>query len=236
MDRSFPRPDGPDTPELDDDVVEALLARDPAAGAQHPELADLLADVRVAYQGHLPRVHEPLAALVADGVDHPSARSTDMSLSAPGRIARFALAVVVTALMSGGLALAGALDGPPDETASDTTDSTVDTTVPETTVPDTTVPETTVPEEPEEDEETEYRNHGQEVSDFARTTELEGCEKGRAISELASGKDLSHRPPCGEGDDDEPEVDDDEESDEVTAERSGGGPGAHGKGHGRGRP
>jgi hypothetical protein len=36
-------------------------------------------------------------------------------------------------------------------------------------------------------------NHGQTVSDFAHTTELEGCEKGQAISDLASSKAEEHR-------------------------------------------
>ncbi len=36
-------------------------------------------------------------------------------------------------------------------------------------------------------------NHGQMVSDFAHTTELEGCEKGQAISDLASSKADEHR-------------------------------------------
>ena len=230
MDRSPHSPDGSDTPELDDALADGILAGDPDAVARHPELADLLADVRVAYRSGAPRVRDPLAALLSPHTLDPAPRST-MSLSAPRRVARFALAVVVTAIASGGLALAGALPGTlSEDTSSEPTETTVDTTTPDTTTPDTTVPE---PEESEE--ESEYKNHGQEVSEFARTTELEGCEKGRAVSELASGKDLSHRPPCGTTDDEDEDLDDDEDDEDdedveaESSEGSSGGPGNRGK-------
>lgn len=51
-------------------------------------------------------------------------------------------------------------------------------------------------------------NHGQTVSDFARSTELMGCEKGHAISAVARGADPSDPQsspfyrPCHEGGDD----------------------------------
>jgi hypothetical protein len=51
-------------------------------------------------------------------------------------------------------------------------------------------------DESSEDSSTEsatVENHGQTVSDFAHTTELEGCEKGQAISDLASSKAAEHR-------------------------------------------
>ena len=56
-----------------------------------------------------------------------------------------------------------------------------------------------------EGEDTEHRNHGQMISEFATSTELEGCEKGQAISELASSK---------HDDEDQDESDDAEEEDE----------------------
>jgi hypothetical protein len=54
----------------------------------------------------------------------------------------------------------------------------------------------------------DIENHGQTVSDFAHATELEGCEKGQAISDLASSKAEEHRQnpdtghdPCDHADD-----------------------------------
>jgi hypothetical protein len=44
-----------------------------------------------------------------------------------------------------------------------------------------------------DDGSSDVENHGQTVSDFAHTTELEGCEKGQAISDLASSKADEHR-------------------------------------------
>jgi hypothetical protein len=216
MDRAPHLPDEPDLPELDDAAVEGLLAGDGAAASSHPELADLLADVRVAYCTAPPRVGDPLAARLGPSAPDPVARSADMSLSAPRRLARFALAVVVTAIASGGLALAGALPAPLSEDSDETTETTVETTVPDTT-DDTTAPEPDA-EEPEADEESEYRNHGEEVSDFARNTDLEGCEKGRAVSELASGKDLSHRPPCASDEDESDDPADADEADDTDAD------------------
>jgi len=68
-------------------------------------------------------------------------------------------------------------------------------------------------------------NHGGEVSDFVHTTELEGCEKGQAVSELASGNAADHRnnterdhDPCqhGEGEDAASGAVDDTDTDEVA--------------------
>lgn len=74
-------------------------------------------------------------------------------------------------------------------------------------------------EEGDEDN-TKVENHGQTVSEFARTTDLEGCEKGQAISEVASSKAAEKRKnadrdhdPCDEVEDDgdaDPGVDSDE--------------------------
>ena len=76
-------------------------------------------------------------------------------------------------------------------------------------------------------------NHGQTVSEFAKTTELEGCEKGQAIAELASSKAAERRQnpdrdqdPCkgGSGDVEAP---DDEAPSEGDAAQPGPGPPAH---------
>jgi hypothetical protein len=70
-------------------------------------------------------------------------------------------------------------------------------------------------------------NHGGEVSDFVHTTELEGCEKGQAVSELASGNAADHRnnterddDPCqhGEGEDAASGAVDDTDTDELADE------------------
>ena len=48
-------------------------------------------------------------------------------------------------------------------------------------------------DESSDDSSTDEQNHGQIVSEFAHTTELEGCEKGQAISDLASSNAADHR-------------------------------------------
>lgn len=82
-------------------------------------------------------------------------------------------------------------------------------------------------------------NHGQTVSEFAKTTELEGCEKGQAIAELASSKAAERRQnpdrdkdPCkaGSGDvkpPDDVEPPDDEATSGGDAAQAGPGPPAH---------
>jgi len=69
-------------------------------------------------------------------------------------------------------------------------------------------------------------NHGQIVSEFAHTTELEGCEKGQAISDLASSNATDHRQnpekehdPCNHGDE---SGDDSAEAPEVEAPEASG--------------
>ena len=109
-----------------------------------------------------------------------------------------------------------------------------------------------------EADEEEYDNHGQQVSEFARTTELEGCEKGQAISALASSKADEKRQnedkedsPCKsdevddeeetrsldddeDHDDEDEEDDEDEDDDHDDDEDEEDGPG-NGKGRGQGR-
>lgn len=62
-------------------------------------------------------------------------------------------------------------------------------------------------------------NHGQVVSEFARSTDLEGCEKGRAISELARSKS---DPDSDDQDSDDPDSDDpDSDSDDTLSDEEG---------------
>jgi len=75
--------------------------------------------------------------------------------------------------------------------------------------------------EPEvEPEVEEPKNHGQEVSEFAQTTELEGCEKGQAIAAKAS-KNKSEgddKDPCNKDDGEEGDSEGEDEPAEAVAE------------------
>jgi hypothetical protein len=81
-------------------------------------------------------------------------------------------------------------------------------------------------DEPVDDAETDTEtggdageNHGQIVSEFAHTTELEGCERGQAIAELASGGRSNRQAPldnCAKSDDDDPSAESDEEDDDPS--------------------
>jgi len=83
-------------------------------------------------------------------------------------------------------------------------------------------------EESSENSSADEPTHGEIVSEFARTTELEGCEKGQAISELASSNAADHRQnpekdndPCDHEDeaaDDSGDDGDESTGDEVEAE------------------
>jgi len=63
----------------------------------------------------------------------------------------------------------------------------------------------------EDGDEEEPKNHGAVVSEFAKTTDLEGCEKGQAISELARSK-------AKKKDADDADGDDEAEAEEVVEE------------------
>ena len=69
-------------------------------------------------------------------------------------------------------------------------------------------------------DEGEDASHGSVVSEFVATTELEGCERGQAIAEVASSQAADHRQngepsndPCA---DDEVEVDVIDEADDAN--------------------
>ena len=68
----------------------------------------------------------------------------------------------------------------------------------------------------------EPKNHGAVVSDFAKNTELEGCEKGQAIAALAKSKDKKNDDGEDESDDDTDEVstsDEDADAEEEVASK-----------------
>ena len=83
-------------------------------------------------------------------------------------------------------------------------------------------------------------NHGQTVSDFVKSTELEGCEKGQAVSEVASANASDHRKnperehdPCLKADKGQVESDeaatDDGEDEDLDADNGANGRGDTGK-------
>jgi len=168
---------------------------------EHPTLADLLGDARVAYGVRPPRVGPALAEFF-HAAPTPLRRK-------PMRRALAQLAAATTAVVAatGGLAIAGALPGSVQELVSGndagdgvpleltdgstTTSFDVETT---TTVADGAP--TTVPADPSDREHPD--NHGAEVSEVARDRSLHGCEHGRAVSEVASGK-VNDKPCPGTG-------------------------------------
>lgn len=89
----------------------------------------------------------------------------------------------------------------PTTTTTSTTSTTTSTTLP-------------VDDETEADDEAEM-NHGQIVSTFAHETELEGCERGQAIAELASEGRANRQVPtdnCAKADDEAAEDEAEEEA------------------------
>ena len=80
----------------------------------------------------------------------------------------------------------------------------------------------------EDDAADDGSNHGEEVSDFATTTDLEGCERGQAIAEIASSNADEHRQNpdsddgCDEADPDEDGEDDKDDKDDKDDNGGGG--------------
>lgn len=71
--------------------------------------------------------------------------------------------------------------------------------------------ETDLPENEDADDENEDEtaNHGSVVSEFARTTELEGCERGQAVAELARSKPKKNESDTTDGETDGDDTEDD---------------------------
>jgi hypothetical protein len=188
-----------DPRELDDEATEALVS---GRGRDlDPELHELLASLHSSYTNQLPAVAPALAAIIDDPGVLASARRQLTSrpwLENAGR--RFVAAAAVAFGLASGLAVADALPGPvqnamakvgigdekksahagkpvgdPDSTTTpseDQVDGSSTTTLPGATT--TTAPTPA--------------NHGSEVSGVARDKQLQGCEHGRAVSGVASGK------------------------------------------------
>src|SRR5690606_357112 len=136
--------------DFDDDATEALLG---GSGRDlDPELADLLADVRVAYASNPPVVGAELAALM--GTTPPAAGLAHRRSHMRSRLAaKFAAATVAVVAATSGLAIAGALPAPvqdvlsfgtsdagsnSDDTGAPADDATTTTTVDDDTTTTTT--------------------------------------------------------------------------------------------------
>jgi len=191
--------------DFDDAATEALLAgsgRDVA-----PELADLVADVRVAFTSSPPPAGPALAAFLtaANAVPGPTSRRFDRMMKST-MIAKIGAATAAVVAATGGLAMASALPAPMQDAVSHLgvgapahhshAQSTVDVSPADTETTTsvdptaTTEPElepTTVPGDTPSTTVESGDNHGDAVSSVAHDDNNDGCEHGRAVSNVASG-------------------------------------------------
>lgn len=177
-----------------------------------PALADLIGAVRRTYGANTPEPSAALRALFEGGPER--FRSSTMRRT----LVQLVAATGVLLLATGGLAAAGALPGVVqdavsgaagtvgvdlpggddepalgDETTSTTGESTTTSTTAESTAPTS--------EEDEDGDGDRPDNHGAVVSAVAQDESLHGCEHGRAVSSVASGK-VNDKPcpdPDGDG-------------------------------------
>ncbi|GIU90478.1 MAG: hypothetical protein KatS3mg010_1577 [Acidimicrobiia bacterium] len=177
-----------------------------------PALADLIGAVRRTYGGDAPEPSAALRELFEGGPEH--VRSSTMRRT----LVQLVAATGVLLLATGGLAAAGALPGvvqdavssaagtvgvdlpgggdepaPGDGTTSTTAESTTTSTTAESTTPTSG--------EGEDGDDDRPENHGAVVSEVARDKSLHGCEHGRAVSSVASGKVKDTPCPGSDGDD-----------------------------------
>lgn len=186
--------------DLTDAAIEALIDGQPTPGTPGV-MADLVTELRVEYLA-TPEVQASpaLAAFMAvvDLTDTPQAehlgptRRTKMISGISAFVAtttgKILLGTAVAAASIGGGQAARLIDVPglPDASPAiavveiETVDPAVADT--ETTEADAVV---------EADD--SAVSHGQQVSDFVHTTDLEGCEKGQATAAIASSKASDHR-------------------------------------------
>jgi hypothetical protein len=176
-----------------------------------PALADLIGAVRRTYGAGAPEPSAALRELFEGGPER--VRSTTMRRT----LVQLVAATGVLLLATGGLAAAGALPGvvqdavsgaagtvgvdlpgggdepaPGDETTSTTAESATTSTTAASTTPTSG--------EGEDGDDDRPDNHGAVVSEVARDETLRGCEHGRAVSSVASGKVKDK--PCPGSDDD----------------------------------
>jgi hypothetical protein len=253
-------------------------APDPA-DAVDPEVARHLAQVRAACLSEPLEVRPELAQLLAGSappvpVARRSARVKTMLA------AKLAAAVAAALAATGGLAVASALPAPVQSAVSDVADhlgvslpsaddpapqvaddaGTPSTTEPTDTTdptevtdpPATTTPSTEAPVHDPEGNDAPAANHGAEVSAVAHDDSNQGCEHGRAVSAVASGRVNDKPCPTHEPGTDQPDTTSPTSSpaaahDEAHADAghgnannhdndnaNGNGSQGHGHGHGRG--
>jgi len=175
-----------------------------------PALADLIGTVRRTYAAEAPEPSAALRALFEGGPERSGGSTMRRTL------VQLVAATGVLLLATGGLAAAGVLpggvqdavsraagtfgvdlpDGDDEPAPGDDTTTTTD----ESTTTSTTTGSTT-PRSADDEDDARPRNHGAVVSEVARDEHLHGCEHGRAVSSVASGKVKDEPCPGPDGDD-----------------------------------
>jgi hypothetical protein len=180
--------------EFEDDAAEALLSGR-GAGVD-PSVAGLLDDVRGTFDRGAPAVGLELSAFLRDDLTRVRARSR------VGFAAKAAAIVAAALATTGGLAVAGALPAPVQSAFSRAAseigvhvpgdDHSSAAVVVEAPTSTTTDEPTTVA--PPENTTVVPERHGDVVSGVAHSTDVQGCDHGRAVSAVASGK--TNTKPC----------------------------------------
>lgn len=174
-----------------------------------PALAGLIGAVRRTYGADAPEPSAALRELFEGGPER--SRSSTMRRT----LVQLVAATGVLLLATGGLAAAGALPGVVQDAVSSAAgtvgvdlsdgddepalgDETTSTTEESTTTSSTT--ESTTPTSEGDGDDARPDNHGAVVSEVARDKSLHGCEHGRAVSSVASGKVKDKPCPGSDGD------------------------------------
>lgn len=175
-----------------------------------PALADLIGAVRRTYGADAPEPSAALRGLFEGGPER--FRSSTMRRT----LVQLVAATGVLLLATGGLAAAGALPGVVQDAVSSAAgtvgvdlpdgddepalgDGTTSTTDASTTTTSNTG--STTPTSDAHGDDARPDNHGAVVSEVARDKRLHGCEHGRAVSSVASGKVKDKPCPGSDGDD-----------------------------------
>jgi hypothetical protein len=200
------------TPEQIEAILEARDVDDPSVGRLSSLMRDLREELLTEIPGEVAERH--LAAMAAETEEEPA--TTRRNAMAPFNRKRTVLLSLAAVLILGmGVATAVTL---PDQASDRAKDVVGALPIPG---PTGSVPPT--------DPAGEANDHGEAVSDVAQDDSVEGCEKGMAVSEVASSKAGDNQPdgpePCGTGEDG---------GEGASAQGSGGGSGSGGSGGGSG--
>jgi hypothetical protein len=228
------------TPTAFGDFVSAIRAESAATPPVQPgnDLADFFARVELT-------VSTPVA--LSAGPSRGKRMFAVVSAFVATATGKLVLGTALAAATVGGAHAAGVVDVPllPDEAdepvvvefEDDESDESVGDDETETTDETEATDETETTDEVGDDVDGpagKPATHGQEVSDFVHETELEGCEKGQAVSDVASANASDHRQnperdhnPCDKNKDaaieDVDEVDDDNEDSDPLETSDGAG-------------